>query len=121
MRYWLSCALLIVAIFGVHFISLAAAQTADQTELMRRLQTLEQRVDRIEKRGGASPQSSKQSDRAAWRNISRGMSMDQVRDLLGEAHKINTNSYFTTWYWNYPSGGSVTFDASGMVDDISEP
>lgn len=121
MGRWHCSAIIIAVLFGANPTNPAVAQTADQAEILRRLQQLEQRVERLERRGASSPSRTVPQDRSVWRSIRLGMSMDQVRDLLGEPHRVSSNQYFTTWYWNYHGGGAVQFDRSGRVERIEEP
>jgi hypothetical protein len=58
---------------------------------------------------------------ALWRGLRKGMSKEQVRQILGEPGKITELSTLTLWYYGYPSGGEVTFGASGDVSSWSEP
>ncbi len=101
------------------------AQSSDQAELLKRVQVLEQRVDRLERasKPGVKPVAGSGISReiSTWRAIAMGMSMDEVRGLMGEPHRVSTNTSFTMWYWNYPSGGSVQFSRGGVVEAIQEP
>lgn len=60
---------------------------------------------------------------SSWRQISKGLSRDQVRSILGEPRKIVGGS-LEIWYYgtmtHFGSSGSVTFYL-GKVDSWSEP
>lgn len=56
-----------------------------------------------------------------WRQLRRGMTMQQVEDLLGEPETVQVSGSLTFWYWSYPGGPRVTFDRSNRVYGWSEP
>ena len=57
-----------------------------------------------------------------WRRLRRGMTMDEVRTLLGEPEKVDAGPYMTYWYWDYPGGAEVSFNSrSGKLEGWSEP
>ena len=114
-----------------------AAQQADVTALLARLEQLERTVRVLERRiavleapapappvGQAQPATDPGSWRelANWRQVQRGMPMDQVRVLLGEPDRVES-VVFTYWYWgDRYEGGNVYFDAdSRRVVGWSEP
>lgn len=99
-----------------------------QGALESRIRQLESRVERLEQANrtpsnrGASSESSKHRVRENWRALRKGMGENDVRDLLGDAHKIDTYTYFVKWYWGYPGGGDATFDGkTGLLQSWSEP
>lgn len=53
-----------------------------------------------------------------WQNLTRGMSPNEVRGILGEPLKILASSGFT--YWDYPNKGSLTFH-HGRLNGWTEP
>jgi len=57
-----------------------------------------------------------------WRALRKGMSMSDVRTVLGEPARVNAG-FFTTWY--YPGSGSrqatVAFDNDNLVSGWAEP
>jgi predicted component of type VI protein secretion system len=53
-----------------------------------------------------------------WRSLEKGMSPDQVRAVLGEPQKTQTNNTFS--YWDYANQGSLTF-AHGRLNGWTEP
>ena len=48
-------------------------------------------------------------NRSNWRLLSKGMSKDQVRALLGDPEKIDASGPLENWRWKVPFGPSVTF------------
>lgn len=59
---------------------------------------------------------------SSWRRLSNGMSMDQVRNLMGEPWKVTNYGIFTIWdYGKFPNSGTVDFDKYGRVSGWSEP
>jgi len=111
----------------------AAGQSPSTDSLVRRVDSLERRIVDLELRVGAlqalilatSPQSrpapnpASARDVANWRQLGRGMRMDQVRALLGEPTSVDTYSAFTIW--RYPGGATVNFDSDNKVEGWSEP
>lgn len=97
--------------------------------LERKTADLEQRVRELEAVVSAKPAqprpvpaSANWKDVANWRRLSLGMTMEQVRGLLGEPEKVAANPAETTWYWDYPTGPTVHFDSrSGKLEGWSEP
>jgi hypothetical protein len=89
-----------------------------------RLNDLEKRVSALEKSPSKSNNQSKAKssktnasgwkNKANWRALRNGMTENEVRQLLGEAGKITSNQYTVTWDYNYPMGGSVSFDPKSM-------
>lgn len=71
----------------------------------------------------AKNDTAKHQIRDNWNSLHKGMSKSEVRDLLGEAHRINDiNRDFVLWYWDYPNGGSVEFEGgSGLLTSWKEP
>ena len=57
-------------------------------------------------------------DKSQWRKLQRGMSKDDVRNLLGEPGKVSVGRYYEFWYY---AGGDVTFDKKARVDSWDEP
>lgn len=116
--------------------AVAGAQNVSVDSLLRRIEVLERsnadldrRIRQLESliRNGSSrdrplPSTANWRDLQNWRQLRRGMTMDEVRALLGEPQRVQTfGGAFTLWQWN---GGSadVRFDgSSGKVDAWSEP
>ena len=122
-------------VLGVSGPSLAAAQQPSADSLLRRIAYLERRVSELERRviqlesparGESSrvppvPGSPSWRDIANWRRLSRGMTTEEVRAMLGEPDRVNAIEIVTTWTWGaYPNSGDVTF-TNGKVSSWSEP
>jgi hypothetical protein len=127
----------LLAALVVSFIpAVAAGQESSADNVLRRIDLLERRTADLEQRvrelealikvepsrDRPVPASANWRDLANWRRLSRGMTMDQVRALLGEPEKVDANSLVTWWYWDFASGAYVQFDtSSGKLDGWSEP
>jgi outer membrane protein assembly factor BamE (lipoprotein component of BamABCDE complex) len=94
----------------------AAVPVSAQTDVDKRLDDLERRVKALES-GNQHTQRATSHTRSAWRQLSKGMSREQVRALLGEPDRINGGT-FERWRWT--SGGEIIF-YQGAVDGWSEP
>lgn len=114
----------------------AAGQATSADSLLRRIELLErantgldQRVRALEaliavepSRAQPVPESAKWQNLANWRRLRRGMTMDEVRALLGEPERVDANAWNTFWYWASPGGPDVYFDSqSSKLDGWSEP
>jgi hypothetical protein len=98
-------------------IDLLERKTAD---LERRVRELEGRVTVSPSRPPTVPASSQWRDIQNWRGLRFGMTMDQVRTLLGEPQRVDAGSRITFWHWGEMS--YVVFDGqSGKVQSWSEP
>lgn len=109
---------------------LAAAQDVSNASLISRIEQLEKtnanlerrlsEVEKLLKKTPASAQtvagSSKSRDVANWRRLRVGMSMDEVRELLGEPERIEGGGV-ATWHW---TDANVVF-LSEKVAQWSEP
>jgi outer membrane protein assembly factor BamE (lipoprotein component of BamABCDE complex) len=117
--------------------AVAAAQQASTDSLLHRIDLLERRTADLEQRvrelealiriePSPSPPvsaSARWRDLQNWRRLRRGMSMDEVRVLLGEPERVNAGA-FTFWHWDSRlghAGPTVTFDNRGRVHGWSEP
>ena len=61
-------------------------------------------------------------EKVNWRKLRSGMSEGDVEQLLGSPSKVNANQVFFIWYYGYPSGGHVEFNAnSRKVEGWTEP
>lgn len=94
--------------------------------LERKVADLEQRVRELEALIKIEPSrvqpvagSSKGRDLANWRRLSRGMTMDAVRGLLGEPESVMALPIYTMWA--YLDGGSVNFSSDNKVQGWLEP
>jgi len=115
----------------------AKAQSASTDSLLRRIEVLESatvdlqlRVRELEALVKSEPSqdravqvsATKWRDLANWRQLRRGMSMDQVRALLGEPERVDAyGEAFTIWSWDSGSA-NVRFDGSSdKLSAWSEP
>jgi hypothetical protein len=120
-RTLLAVAVLLTSGFGQ-----AAAQSSNDTRVANLEETvrlLERRVAALEDqlRAGATP-TRVNSANADWRKLQIGMAESAVQELLGSPSKVDANEITITWYYGYPIGGSVHFDAaSRTVKRWTEP
>ena len=57
-----------------------------------------------------------------WRKLRSGMAESDVEQVLGSPSRADANEAFITWFYGYPSGGRVRFDAkSHTVQGWAEP
>jgi hypothetical protein len=126
----------LLAALAVSYIpAVAAGQEMSADSLLRRIDLLERRATELERRvrelealkrtetsrSLPVPASPQWRDLRNWRQLRLGMSMDQVRALLGEPERVDAIGY-TFWYWDYPLGPQVTFDSrTGKVNGWREP
>jgi len=111
-------------------VGMKADQTTPGTsELLRRVDvldamvaSLQKRVDTLERQVGsqkvATVSSAVPASKAAWRSLSKGMSMLDVRRILGEPDAVQAGALTT---WSYKGGGYVMFNYSDRVSGWSEP
>lgn len=122
-------ALLVAAALLTPGFNEAIAHSSDESRVAKLEETvrlLERRIDEMEaallkvesSRSRAVPASANSRDVANWRRLSREMTMDDVRALLGEPKNVEASSSFTIW--QYPNGADVTF-FSDKVYGWSEP
>ena len=52
-------------------------------------------------------------DRAAWKKLTKGMTQDKVRGLLGEPVRVESQAEVTAWY--YQAGPPLSRDEQGWV------
>lgn len=91
------------------------------TQLQLRLQELERRVHRLEQEArihrppteGRVDPDAKWRTRELWDRLEKGMTRQQVRDLLGEPHTIREGT-FEVWIYFRVSEGSLTFRNSSL-------
>ena len=88
-----------------------------------RIERLEATVSALQARIAALEKSSVQSERnvpnpkasgdwknkSNWRLLNKGMSKDEVREILGEPERIRASGSREEWDWEYPVGPSVEF------------
>ena len=90
-----------------------------------RIDQLERRIQAIEAQLSALTSSPVQRFKTGegwkslsnWRSLRRGMRPIEVREILGDAHRVE-GGYFT--HWHYSNGGVVTF-ANEEVNRWTEP
>jgi hypothetical protein len=115
----------------------AAAQQASVDSLVRRVSNLERITIDLERRVRELEAISKSeparvqsvSSPAKWRNVQnwrrlrRGMTMDEVRALVGEPDKVDAmGGLRTTWHWGSYGGAIAYFDGrSDRLEGWSEP
>jgi hypothetical protein len=128
--------ILILFVFFIAAAGQARAQQAKIEELERRVEKLEQLVGQLQRRVAdlegqiqarqqrGQPVVAKGNWReiGSWRRLRRGMTMEQVTEILGEPEKVDAGPVLIYWYWGYPGGANVNFEAdTGRLDGWSEP
>jgi predicted PurR-regulated permease PerM len=126
----MKCSLFVlIAIIGFLF-QPVIAQSSDSriAELERLVTDLQRRVSILEAQlqepdvNFSSISSGDSTNIQNWRQLRMGMSEQAVESFLGSPSKVDVNEYFFTWYYNYPFGGSVTFDSQSRgVEGWNEP
>jgi hypothetical protein len=57
-----------------------------------------------------------------WRKLKLGMTMDDIRLLLGEPHTVGRGGFGTMWFYDSGFGlGFVSFSEEGLVKRWMEP
>lgn len=87
-------------------------------DLEKRVSALEQSPTKASKQSktkGAAQNSSGWKNKSNWRALRKGMNESDVLNLLGEAGKVNSQSFGVSWYYNDALGGRVDFDANSML------
>lgn len=121
---------LVFAMVAASTPTIAVAQDSSNASLVRRIEQLERtnadlerRIRDIEsaiRRDSASSRpiaiTNKWREQANWRRLRTGLSMDEVRALLGEPERVDGGG-ITTWRW---ADGHVLFILN-KVDSWSEP
>lgn len=129
-------AALLAALLSASLPAVAVAQMTATDSLLHRIDVLERtttdlewRVRELEALIKGEPAldrpiqaSSKSRDLQNWRRLRRGMTMDEVRALLGEPERVDAMGELVTfWRWG-SSGATVQFDGrSNRVNGWSEP
>lgn len=112
-----------------------SAQQASTDSLARRINVLERKVSDLEIRirelevliANEPPRSPAMTsimsrDIQNWRQLRAGMTMEQVRALLGEPERVDNLGPWTVWRWESMGAASVSFDnRSRKVQGWSEP
>jgi hypothetical protein len=92
-------------------------------DLERQLSALEIRIARMEQSSSRAevppPPSQPDVTLDGWTSLKRGMTKDDVSDLLGFPNKTTTTNGRDTWYYAKTGGGFVRFDRSGHVSSWS--
>jgi hypothetical protein len=112
------------------------------TDLKQIIQHLNERVEGLEKQLAPQPESGPQaaaapatpaaqpsapapsdSIREHWRQIDRGMTVQNIEALIGPPQRTMTVNLKTVWYYTYPEvgSGSIVFAQDGGVDDWHTP
>lgn len=95
-----------------------ADDSARIDELERRIQAIEAQLEELSR--GQGPRfkvGEGWKSLSNWRELRRGMRPIEVRELLGDAHRVE-GGYFTRWH--YPNGGVVVF-ANEEINKWTEP
>jgi hypothetical protein len=117
--------------------AVVAAQEISSDSLLLRIDLLERRITDLERlvremqalirnepsRVRSDAGSSQWRDLQNWRRLQRGMTMDQVRALLGEPGRVDAQFAWTYWYWSDDRGGANVYfgTRSSRVEGWSEP
>ena len=123
-------AALLAALAATFIPAVAAGKDTSTADLLRRIELLERANTDLERRvrelesiiksepsqGRPIRPSTGWKDLANWRQLRRGMTMDEVRALLGEPERV-VGGYLTSWRW---ADAEVTF-ADGELDSWREP
>src|SRR6266852_1778796 len=121
---------LLAALAAASIPAVAAGQDTSAASLLRRIELLERANTDLERRIGeleavikSEPSqgqpiqaSTRWRDLANWRQLRRGMKMDEVRALLGEPERVEAD-IVTYWRW----AGANVFFMSGKLRGWSEP
>lgn len=113
---------------------LAEAQEATPNQLRQRIEFLESQVSDLEQRvrdleAIIKPEPARTRPMPApanwreitnWRQLRRGMTIDQVRALLGAPERVETNGPLTLWTWGTPNEARLLFFDEGL-SSWSEP
>lgn len=126
-------AILFTALAMASLPTLGVAQGSSTDSLVRRIDSLEHRIAALELRvealqafvrakpaqGKPVPAPADPRNVTNWRKLSRGMTMDEVRGVLGEPASVVAFPSSTSW--KYPSGGFVEFGSDDNVEGWMEP
>jgi outer membrane protein assembly factor BamE (lipoprotein component of BamABCDE complex) len=121
------------AIFIIILLFIASNTNAFGQSLETRIETLETTVLSLELRimelekalslASSSPEKKpinlgNWKNRANWRALEKGMTMNEVRSLLGEPPQVIESGITLTWWY---ATGNVIFDDGGKVRGWGEP
>jgi TonB family protein len=121
---------LLAALAAASIPAVAAGQETSTADLLHRIELLERANIDLERRvrelesliksepskGRPIPAPAGWKDLANWRQLRQGMTMDEVRALLGEPESVDVGSY-TYWHW---ADANVYF-IDGELSGWSEP
>lgn len=111
-----------LGIFTTVFFILLVASNSEQTNssLERRVTALENRVTNLESLSsiGTNQRLNSTSSVNNWRKLEIGMTMAQVRRLLGEPKRVDNLGFIIMW--SIEGGGTVSFSGN-RVESWSEP
>lgn len=116
----------------VLFIGLSpiVAQSESNDELRMRIQDLETRVEALERiilESGMGipnlfePSGQPNNQLASWRRLQNGMSVDQVRNILGEPLRIQRSGSLLTWYYSTRISSSYLMFMEDRLFSWNEP
>jgi len=109
----------------------AAPQAFAQSSVDARVQRLEENIQVLGRRVGALEAQLREqktlapvaSDKVPWRKLKKGMSKEEVEQLLGSPSDVSEYGSFTVWRYQSPSGGigTVRFSANSRAEGWNEP
>jgi len=90
---------------------------SSNSDLERRVRELESLIKSKSSKGRPIATSARWQDLANWRQLRLGMTMDEVRELLGEPERVEGGA-FTIWQY---ADANVTFSPDNKLLSWSEP
>lgn len=128
---------LVSAFLSLSVPAVATAQQVSLDSIVRRIEVLERKNSDLERRvhelesptkiepsrDKPAPASAEARDVQNWRRLRRGMTMEEVRSLLGEPERVDVFGGGTTiWRWDSLGGAAMSFDGNtGRLESWSEP
>ncbi|OGW72186.1 MAG: hypothetical protein A2Y02_00015 [Omnitrophica bacterium GWA2_52_12] len=111
---------------GGPFIAMKLAENRYENGRLKAMSSLDEPVQKATASDNLSKQKyDKWRNLEDWRSVRKGMSKDQVRNLLGEPNQISHNILgFEDWIYGsgrYQGGGQVTFGLGASVEGWDEP
>jgi hypothetical protein len=112
------------------FLLLAPCVVFPQSGVDARLQKLEETSQVLERRVATLEDQLREQnaparvapDKVNWRKLRKGMSEDEVEQLLGSPSRVDVFGVIAIWHYGDASRGQVRFDADKhTVDAWSEP
>lgn len=91
--------------------------------LERRVTTLEERVTKLEQSNSIEDESRPSNSKSVnnWRRLENGMTMSQVRNLLGEPNRVSSTGSIVDWHYGSSSISSTVTFHNGKVYGWNEP